>query len=35
MLLQSMQKSTIFDLVLNAQTEENDFIENEMPTTDA
>lgn len=27
-------KSTIFDLVLNAQTEENDFIENEMPTTD-
>ena len=28
-------KSTIFDLVLNAQTEENDFIENEMPTTDA
>lgn len=27
-------KSTIFDLVLNAQTEENDFIENEMTTTD-
>lgn len=27
-------KSTIFDLVLNAQTEENDFIENEMATTD-
>lgn len=27
-------KSTIFDLVLNAQTEENDFIESEMPTTD-
>lgn len=27
-------KSTVFDLVLNAQTEENDFIENEMPETD-
>ena len=27
-------KSTIFDLVLNAQAEENDFIENEMPETD-
>ncbi len=27
-------KSTIFDLVLNAQTETNDFIEDEMPTTD-
>jgi hypothetical protein len=27
-------KSTVFDLVLNAQTEENDFIENEMATTD-
>lgn len=27
-------KSTVFDLVLNAQTEENDFIEDEMPTTD-
>ncbi len=27
-------KSTIFDLVLNAQTEDNDFIEDEMPTTD-
>ena len=27
-------KSTIFDLVLNAQTEENDFIEDEMPTTE-
>lgn len=27
-------KSTIFDLVLNAQTEDNDFIENEMTTTD-
>ena len=27
-------KSTIFDLVLNAQTEENDFIEDEMPTSD-
>ena len=27
-------KSTIFDLVLNAQTEENDFIEDEMKTTD-
>lgn len=27
-------KSTIFDLVLNAQTEENDFIENEMTVTD-
>lgn len=27
-------KSTIFDLVLNAQTEDNDFIENEMPSTD-
>ena len=23
-------KSTVFDLVLNAQTEENDFIEDEM-----
>lgn len=27
-------KSTVFDLVLNAQTEENDFIEDEMPTTE-
>ena len=27
-------KSTVFDLVLNAQTEENNFIENEMATTD-
>lgn len=27
-------KSTIFDLVLNAQTEENDFIEDEMATTE-
>lgn len=27
-------KSTIFDLVLNAQTEENNFIEDEMTTTD-
>ena len=27
-------KSTVFDLVLNAQTEENNFIENEMVTTD-
>lgn len=27
-------KSTIFDLVLNAQTEENNFIEDEMATTD-
>ena len=27
-------KSTIFDLVLNAQTEENDFIEDEVATTD-
>lgn len=27
-------KSTIFDLVLNAQTEDNDFIEDEMTTTD-
>lgn len=27
-------KSTVFDLVLNAQTEENDFIEDEMPTSD-
>ena len=27
-------KSTIFDLVLNAQTEDNDFIEDEMPTTE-
>ena len=27
-------KSTIFDLVLNAQTEENDFIDDEMPTTE-
>ena len=29
-----IDKSTIFDLVLNAQTEENDFIEDEMATTD-
>ena len=27
-------KSTVFDLVMNAQTETNDFIEDEMPTTD-
>lgn len=27
-------KSTVFDMVLNAQTEDNDFIEDEMPTTD-
>lgn len=27
-------KSTIFDLVLNAQTEDNDFIEDEMLTTE-
>lgn len=27
-------KSTVFDLTLNAQTEDNDFIESEMPTTD-
>ena len=27
-------KSTVFDLVLNPQEEENDFIENEMPTID-
>lgn len=27
-------KSTVFDLVLNAQTEDNDFIEDEMKTTD-
>lgn len=27
-------KSTVFDLVLNAQTEDNDFIEDEIPTTD-
>lgn len=27
-------RSTIFDLVLNAETEENDFIEDEMATTD-
>lgn len=27
-------KSTIFDLLLNAQTEDNDFIEDEMPTTE-
>lgn len=27
-------KSTIFDLVLNAQTEDNDFIEDEMATTE-
>lgn len=27
-------KSTIFDLVANAQTEDNDFIENEMAVTD-
>ena len=27
-------KSTVFDMVLNAQTEDNDFIEGEMPTTD-
>lgn len=27
-------KSTVFDLVMNAQTEENDFIEGEQVTTD-
>ena len=27
-------KSTVFDMVLNAQTEENNFIEDEMPTTE-
>lgn len=27
-------KSTVFDLVLNAVTEENDFIDSEMTTTD-
>lgn len=27
-------KSTVFDLVLNAETEDNDFIEDEMPTTE-
>lgn len=27
-------KSTVFDLILNAQTEENNFIENELPETD-
>lgn len=27
-------KSTVFDLLLNAQTEDNDFIEDEMPTTE-
>lgn len=27
-------KSTVFDLVLNAQTEENNFIENELPEVD-
>lgn len=27
-------RSTVFDLVLNAQTEENDFIQNEMTETD-
>lgn len=27
-------KSTVFDLVLNAQTEENNFIEDEMKTTE-
>lgn len=27
-------KSTVFDLVLNAQTEENNFIESEMPEVD-
>lgn len=27
-------KSTVFDLVLNAQTEDNDFIEDEMGTTE-
>lgn len=27
-------KSTVFDLVMNAQTEDSDFIEDEMPTTD-
>ena len=27
-------KSTVFDMVLNAQTEDNNFIEDEMPTTE-
>lgn len=27
-------KSTVFDLVMNAQTEENDFIQDEMKTTE-
>lgn len=27
-------KSTVFDLVLNPQTEDSDFIEDEMPTSD-
>lgn len=27
-------KSTVFDLVLNAQTNTNDFIQNEMPEDD-
>lgn len=27
-------KSTVFDLVMNAQTETNEFIEDEQPTTD-
>ena len=27
-------RSTVFDMVLNAQTEDNDFIEDEMPTTE-
>jgi len=27
-------RSTVFDLVMNAQTEENDFIEDEQTTTD-
>lgn len=27
-------KSTVFDLVLNAQTEDNNFIQDEMPTTE-
>ena len=27
-------KSTVYDLVLNAQAEENNFIEDEMPSTD-
>lgn len=27
-------RSTVFDLILNAVTEENNFIEDEMPTTD-